>query len=664
MDWDEFITQYAEEILSDEDSDEADAQEIIEELEYLHENPLNINAAVREDLLRLPFMDESRTDSLLLYRQRKGGYFRTLGELQFVSELSYDDRCRLSLFLYVGPRDYNKKEKKEHPWRDGHHEMATRFDIPLYRTAGQTPHTAKQAQEKPNKYYTGYPLSNTTRYNYNYQNRLRYGVTLQKDSGEPFGSRGSHTYPFDYNALHFYYRPRRGNYEVAVGDYRIHLGEGLLVGGSSQRSRTALLTQLSSSQLRISPHTGTEESRFFRGAAGSYRFALPQQYTLRLTAFASVKPLDGTMNGDTLTSFKTDGQHRTLSELRKRNVITNLTGGLDITLSRRQWQVGLSGVWSHYNHTVYPVWRYYNHYYMRGQDAAGISAHYSFLHGRWQVQGEAALDRHGHLATTHTLRWRHGGRASWFFQGRILSPKFVTPWGNALSQDSRNQNEIAVLSGGTWQCAQRFTLDGYLEYFRRPKPSYRAHYPSQGVEGRLQGLILLTPHHKLLLRYQTKIKQQDVTGHDLMQYIGTHRLKMQWDATYRKVDFHLTADAALYTTQTTTTEKGMMLSGRVRWQPLPALRLSAFAAIFNTDSYNTRLYSYMPHLPRSSTSMMAYNKGWNAACTAEYSPLKWLNIGVQYRFLHYFNRSTISSGVTEIGASSRNDLQVQMILKF
>ncbi|EJX05797.1 hypothetical protein EVA_06094, partial [gut metagenome] len=61
--WDEFLEHY----LFDKDTDDAEGERQhlleLEKLEELHQQPLNINTAAREDLLKLPFLNEVQVDS-------------------------------------------------------------------------------------------------------------------------------------------------------------------------------------------------------------------------------------------------------------------------------------------------------------------------------------------------------------------------------------------------------------------------------------------------------------------------------------------------------------------------------------------------------------------------------------------------------------------------
>ena len=64
----DFFVERMEIGLSDDDYDE-----LRERLTALHENPVDLNSCRREDLLRLPFLNEAQADSILSYRRRKRG---------------------------------------------------------------------------------------------------------------------------------------------------------------------------------------------------------------------------------------------------------------------------------------------------------------------------------------------------------------------------------------------------------------------------------------------------------------------------------------------------------------------------------------------------------------------------------------------------------------
>ena len=110
--WDNFVQEYTEGLLtSDDDSHEGydpssdgtlhewDAQ--LQELRMLHDQPMNINAATREELLRLPFIDEQQVEEIHAYIYLHGP-LQTQGELRLVPQLDSRTRRFLSLFVTYG----------------------------------------------------------------------------------------------------------------------------------------------------------------------------------------------------------------------------------------------------------------------------------------------------------------------------------------------------------------------------------------------------------------------------------------------------------------------------------------------------------------------------------------------------------------------------------
>ncbi len=95
--WADFIDNYL-----NGDGEEAETEERIALFEELHRAPLDVNAATRSELLLLPFVTEAQADSLIAYRERKGG-LRSLGELMFVPGWHFDTRHFFHLFATCAP---------------------------------------------------------------------------------------------------------------------------------------------------------------------------------------------------------------------------------------------------------------------------------------------------------------------------------------------------------------------------------------------------------------------------------------------------------------------------------------------------------------------------------------------------------------------------------
>lgn len=649
--WDDFMAEYT----GDEEAGIDD--ETIDLLERIHSSPININTASRQQLLSLPFISAEQADSLLSYRNKKR-MFRSLGELMFFKNLDYNDRRYLSLFVYAGDTLRNGQKLSLSHFLDGKHEVETRLDIPLYRRAGYKTYSKEELVDNPNKIYLGNALSNVVRYRYNYGRRLTYGLTLQKDAGEPFANRNS--YPYSYSSAYFHYRPLSGEYAIWIGDYDLGLSEGLLFSNSFYMGKTQIGESFGKSGLRIRPHTSTDEWRFFRGAAFSYYMK-----NWNFSAFASYRNIGGTIKNDTITSLKTDGLYRTLSEINRKNNTSTFLGGAYSSYPGGNWQVGVGGYFSSFSHTVWSSPRAYNRYYFRGRTAAGLSADYLIDLRKWKIQGEMALDKGLHYAMVHKLKYVARSWLNLFLQTRAFSPRFVSIWGKTLQANSRVQNEYGALVGGKANVWSNCELLAYVDFFRLPKASYRAYAPSQGMETFLQATKGLRRGWSLMARYSMKTREQNISGHSgFLEYVSTHKLRFSASSSTDRLSLSAALDATIATKQTAKAEFGGMVSMRAKAKISERLDLHAFYSLFLTDGYSSRLYAYEPQLLYAGSFPSFYDRGTRVVLQARWEIIDGLFLAGRYGFLKYFNRQSISSGLQKIDSSMKNDLSLQLIWRF
>lgn len=649
MDWGDFVAACIDESHAEEGT--SDGEATLEQLEEWHANPMNINRVGREDLLRLPFLKPEQADSILSYRNRYRS-FRTLGELMYVRGLDYEERRRLSLFLYVGDTLQTPPPMKR-KWLGGMHEVVMRLDVPLYERAGNKSHTIAELLENPNRVYLGNGLANTMRYRYRWQNDVAYGLTLQKDAGEPFGTYN--TYPYDYVSAYVHYRSRSRRWEVWAGDYRVRMGQGLLLGDVWVTSHAAMVEQLPRSETRVRSHTGTNETDYFRGAAVRWNKGCWQ-----LTAFASYRRLDVRTEGDTVRSFVDDGLHRTLSECESRRAVGSFVGGAHVSFVKPCWHVGVGAVYSHFSKTIYPTPRSYNIYYMRGTGAAGFSVDYAWRNRRWSVQGEAALDGDAHFASVHSVDFESHEHVKLVARLRSLSERFVSLWGDVLQDNGRVQNEHGLMLGAKVNPWSGVEVLAYVDGYWHPSPTYRADKASHGWASGLNVRYELSRNWSMRFRYKLKAEQQNVTGYDdLMEFAGTHRWGLYAYYEGTAITAAMGADACMATWQTRSNSLGWMLSARVGWQVAERVRLQGFVAYFHTDDYASRLYAYEPRLRYDAGFPAFAYHGVRSVLTAEWQVCRRFSLGCRYSLWCYFNRAQIASGTQLIDAPTQNDLMLQ-----
>lgn len=98
--------------------------------------------------------------------------------------------------------------------------------------------------------------------------------------------------------------------------------------------------------------------------------------------------------------------------------------------------------------------------------------------------------------------------------------------------------------------------------------------------------------------------------------------------------------------------------------PRLSLRTSLSGIWFHTQDYTSRVYMYEQGLLYAFSMMSLYGRGERWAWTMDYNWKKRLTFQVKWGWMHYRDRSTISSGAEEIQGNNKYDLQFQIRLKW
>jgi hypothetical protein len=87
-------------------------------------------------------------------------------------------------------------------------------------------------------------------------------------------------------------------------------------------------------------------------------------------------------------------------------------------------------------------------------------------------------------------------------------------------------------------------------------------------------------------------------------------------------------------------------------------------ALFDTDSYDTRIYSFENNALYAFAVPAYYYQGSRAYLLLRYSFLKKCDLWLKYGFFLYNNRTTVSSGAEQIQGSKKTDLLIQLRIQF
>lgn len=659
--WEQFITEYTDAATPMDDEESELPQLTAEEYDYLEEltqRPLQLNRAQREDLLRIPFLTDEAVDSLIAYRTRLRGIY-TMGELMLIKHFSYTTRRWLSLFLradsaYVPPQAAPDTRILTRKFSEGKHEIETRVEIPLYQREGQkTP-----SDPTATNYFTGNALSHVIRYRYNLKRQLAYGITLQKEAGEPAFKQGF--CPYDYTSAYLSLQPAHRPWGIHLGDFEVRAARGLIFGRQFYGGRTLFAARQRISTAVVRPHTSTDEANFFRGAAVSF-----SRRAWSVIAFASFRKLDANIKNDTVRTILTTGQHRTVSEIEKRRSLACTTAGASLAYSRQRWGLQLLGCYAHYGLVVSPTPRFYNTYYFHGRNYGGASAFYYLRLSHFTLQGETATDHNLNLATEHSASLVLS-RHFWVnLQYRNLSSKFVSIYGDCLQQSSHTANEEGIMLAATYQPHYYLKITAGADLFRFKRPTYTTILSNaKGIEAYATLQKSWETETAFSVSYRLKSRQRTITGYERMEFRTRQQLDLSITGQRGSTEWYAAAKGSLVTRQTGRQSIGVMACSRFTWSASEIIRLRGFAALFLTDDYESSLYAYEPRLLRAGGSSAFFHHGAHASLTADIKFGQHVTVAPHISSTRYFDISEQSSGVNKISSPWKTDCSLQLRLLF
>ncbi|MBO7437698.1 MAG: helix-hairpin-helix domain-containing protein [Bacteroidaceae bacterium] len=628
-----------ETLLSDEELTDNAIEELSCLYESIHESPLNINTATRDELSMLPFLSDRQIEDIHAYIYMHGPML-TLGELQLTGSLDLETRRLLRHFVYAGPVPPQKERiRLADVLRNGRSELVARMDIPLYLRDGFRYHSPEELQRYPNRAYLGGRLSHNLRYSFNWHNRIRLGISADKDAGE----KG-----YDFWSPYLFIKDVGALKELALGSFKAQFGQGLLMGGGFSVGKNMALSTMSRQTQGLKPHSSTQEYGYLRGAG----VALEWGHTT-FTLLGALTPLDATIKGDTVIgSLKDDGYHRTGLELSKKHNVTLSTYAANVRYGFRGLRYGVTALYEELSLPYKGLSRY-----------AGVAADCSVNRSWYSLQAEfSLLNSEPALIASQTFRLHKGWTLNSVF--RHYSPKYQSLHSNSMSEGGV-QNETGLLTGLV-HSGHNLKVSGYADLFMHPEPRYGASAPSNGMDLRMEADWRAGRRDALYVTARFKAKQKDCKYTGQLEYCLTGRYRLRWthefkDGSEMRTQFFYVR----YDFIAEPITNGYALTGSYsRSLFKERLDVNLTAAAFHTESYDCRVSVYESGLRYSYNFISLYGKGGRLALTVKYRMGKNMQLNLKAGGTYYLDRDEISSAQQRIASNHKEDISLQFIAKF
>ncbi|MCB2408545.1 helix-hairpin-helix domain-containing protein [Hymenobacter lucidus] len=671
------LDRLVQELFAEIQSDQVPYEDLYETLLLYYQTPLNLNTATREELRALLLLSETQITNLLEHRVAQGNLI-SLYELQSVEGFDLRTIYRVSPFVSVQSNAGNAARGPL--WKriaqEENNALFVRYERVLQERQGYAaPDTTSTG--RPASRYLGSPDKLLVRYRVSHQRDFSLAITAEKDAGEQLiWNPGTRRYGADFYSGHFVLQERGRLKTLAVGDYQLQFGQGLLLSSGLQVGKGAeTITTIRRSSLGVRPYSSVLESTFFRGAAATVNLTS----TLRATAFVSRKRVDANVQSaaDSLAEFDEfssgfliTGFHRTANELANRQTLRETIGGGNVSYTSRSsnFNAGLTAVSTYFDKPLQRQPELYNAFEFRGRTNLAVGAHYSYVIRNIILFGETARSSSGGIGTVNGLLASLASNVDVSLLYRNYARNFHTFYGNALSENTRNINEKGLYVGLKVRPVSRWEVSAYYDQFSFPWLKFQAGTPTQGHDWLVR--VAFTPSKTSLLYAQirTRDKEYDVASPgNLPRTAPTQRrsLLLFYDTSPTLIlSLRTRLQGTHYREDDGPQRTGYVLAQDASVKIGRRLQLSGRYALFDTDDFDTRQYVFEQDVLYAFSVPALSGQGTRAYAIAEVKCTKHLTLWLRYAETHYRHQNTVGSGLEELQGPRRSEVKVQARYKF
>ncbi len=630
-----------------------DYSELMDDLVYMYENPLNLNSATKEDLERIPFLNDYQIENILFYVYNNGPLI-TIYELSAVEGLSMKIIKQTIPFLTVAPV---KKIKRTKPKLKG--EVIIRG-----RTTLQTPTGYLVSNDSTPPVYAGSRERIYSRIQLNYGNKLFAGFTLEKDPGEPMFN--SQIPVMDFLSGYLMLKPKGVIKKIIIGDYKASFGQGVGIWTGLAFSKNSNVIEIRRRAKNLDKYSSVNENSFLRGIATELEYKNFQIHLL-----GSYKKSDGTLSGLTgITSIRHDGYHRTRTELSYRKNLTETTFGGIVSWQSRTLKIETGQIYWQIDKPLIKNSTFYKAPSFSGDSLYTTFINYSWFGRKLILFGEIALQNFNNFAAYQGLTYSPGADIQLALSYRNFSKSYFSVISNPFAESSAVNGESGIYFALSCSPFSKLTIDSYVDLYWYKWLRYRTDKPSAGTDFLLQAAYSFTENVSAALRYKTSGKEQNklfYSGNDspvTIHKLNSIRLQLNYSHA-QSWRFQTRMEQLFFNEKGGHSSKGFLISFDTRHTLINNKFTTGIRiAHFDTNDYYSRIYSWEPDVLHAFSIPFYAGTGVRFLLNLSFKPTQKLQFWFRLANTYMPDKNEIGSGYNTVSGNNLTEIKLQMKYKF
>ncbi|OFY66886.1 MAG: hypothetical protein A3H98_13995 [Bacteroidetes bacterium RIFCSPLOWO2_02_FULL_36_8] len=675
--------------LTQESDQTIDYSQLFDRLQDFLQNPIDLNKTDRDELASLFILNESQLNSFFQYRGKFGNLL-SVYELQSIPEFDLNTIYRLLPFVNAtdvginvgGQNLFQRIAHEDNSW------VMVRYQQLIEPQVGYETVISGQDTFVSKDPYQGDQFKLYSRVSISHTKDFSLGLVAEKDAGEAFAwNPDSSRYGMDYYSGHFQLYNKGKFKTIALGDYQLQFGQGLVMNtGFTMGKGAETITTARKPGSGIRPYSSVIEGGFLRGGAVTYsllKFFDISAYYSWLNVDADIKTVKDSLNQEEafISRFEEQGFHRTKNELLSRNTVITQTMGSHASYNAPSglWQAGAT--WTRTNYmdsdslkpvnfkkSPYP----YNYFEFTGNTNEVFGADFTIIWRNFNFFGEAARSDSGGTGQIYGLIASLSKQVEFAYVYRNYSKDFHSIFGNPFAESSRPINEKGTYWGIKITPNKRWVWSCYFDIFDFPWLKYQIDGPSGGKEFLTK--ITYTPSKHNNVYFQFKYENKLNNTSDELAYLdylspaikNSYRLHYNYKlpgSPENQISMASRIELNDYSRLFSVTTYGYMLVQDFNFE-INRFTFGTRCALFDIPDFNNRIYSYEKNVLYAFSTPTVSGTGLRTYFLLRTRIIKNLDFWGRYALFSYRDRKIVGSGNELSAGNNRSEIILQLRYKF
>ena len=668
-----FFEQNVENIAESHSETPLDYTLVFDELLHFIENPLDLNKAKKEDLEKLIVLNETQINNLLRHIETNGKLI-LIEELQSIDGFDLITIEKIIPYVKINTETVNTKFSINECIKKGQNQLFIRH----FQKNSEIDSLYQSTNTTNN--YLGDKNSLFARYRFNYGNDISLGFTAEKDPGEQF-FKGSQSNGFDFYSAHLFIKNTGILKTLALGDYQAQFGQGLCFYSGFGFGKSSNIMNIKRNSNGIKPYTSVDENRFLRGVAATFAFK-----SFELTTFFSGKKIDANINSykdsanyidekmpqesDFVSAFEQTGLHRTQLENNRRKTLSEKIYGTHIAYRKNNFILGGTFASTQYGMILNRDLKAYNQFEFNGSENNNIGIDHQFIAGNCNFFGEISRSKNGSMAINNGVLISLDRKLSFVIHYRNYSRAYQSLYSNTISENLKPANEKGIYLGLNAGPFNKISIAAYFDRFNFAWLKYQVNGSSNGKDALIQ--INYTPSKKVdmygRIRMRDKLKNTDDDIEEIDYLILSNQLNFRYNINFEispSIKLRNRVELVTYNLENKGKENGYLIFQDVIYNSLKhPFSLALRYALFDTESYNSRIYAFENDVAYSFTIPSYYYRGNRAYITLKYKPNIKTELGIRYSKSTLDSQKENPTYTTNSNQNLSSDFKIQLKLTF